>query len=145
MQVIVTRQAERLQVAQCCCLVGWRWGKSTPPLEPWNVNSQLNFESIMKSWTEQGDATLTPRRQASAHTFALTAIFTLLVLFAGIDIICPSFKHQLLLRTDNHLQAGVVSPAYESFEWAQVCIAKSLRTSHLLRYASLATKSLFGK
>ena len=114
---------------------GLALGKSTPPLEPWNVNSQLNFESIMKSWTEQGDATLTPRRQASAHTFALTAIFTLLVLFAGIDTICPSLKHQLLLKADNQLQSGVVSPAYDSFEWAQVCIAKSLRASHLLRYA----------
>ena len=83
----------------------------------------------MKHWTEQGDATLMLRRQASsAHTLVLAAIFTLLVLFAGIDTICPSFKHQFLLKAGSQSQAGVVSPTYESFKWAQVCIAKSLRT-----------------
>ena len=81
----------------------------------------------MKRWIKQGDAIRMPRRQTYAHSLALTAIFTLLVLFAGIDIICPSFKHRFHSKADTHLQAEAVS-TYESFEWAQVCLVKSLRT-----------------
>jgi hypothetical protein len=127
---------------------GLALGKEHPSpetLERRHRYSQLNFESIMKRWTEQGGVILMPRRRASAHTLALTAVFTLLVLFAGIDTIYPSYKHQFLLKADSQSQAGVVSPTYESFKWAQVCIAKSLWTLHLLRYACRSHKSVSEK
>jgi hypothetical protein len=99
----------------------------------------------MKRWIEQSDATSVPRRQASAHTLALTIIFTVLVLFAGIDTICPSFMHQFFLEAGSQSQAGVVSPTYRSFDWAQVCTGEPTGLTSPSIYTSLATESLSKK
>lgn len=77
----------------------------------------------MKIRNGRGDA-LDTSRQIPAGTRFLTAAFVALAIIAGLDIIFPSFKRQIIPGQSIQPTAGpgrILKP----FEWSQVCAEHS--------------------